>query len=337
MSVHAYFAEKETLLDLFQDWPDHMGVVALLEETEGHHISLYHAEETDRVLGRLCRRLVLPPEELILVSPEGVGPSAPGHPRVRIRFSEDREILELIRRQRDLPERARDYRINFEYVREQGLGTGLDADLNPITPDGEEPLVFSPIPRPEKTGSAWGRWFGEEKEEDPPGVGAPAERAEPEPRFDPDDMVGEDLACHDVPCDPEQAQGYRIIHGQMRVRGPVVELSLDGRGRPRGQARSLQPIGFRDDLSDFLLPPEAFEPDGNGTGVLMEMPRDLFPAGLIGRGGPAPRHVRVAITPWGVRVRPSPGLAGLVRPWRTLLLTLLAALLAAAALPPLWS
>ncbi len=315
MSVHAYFAEKESLLDLFQDWPDHMGVVALLEETEGHHISLYHAEETDRVLGRLCRRLGLPPEELVLISPEGVGPSAPDHPRVRIRFSEDREVLELILRQRDLPERARDYRINFEYVREQGLGTGLDADLNPITPDGEEPLVFSPIPRHSGPKSAWGLWAdtleGDNQEEEGPG------QTTPEDRFRPADGAGEDLASYDVPADPDRTRDYRVLPGEIRLRGAQLELRLSGAGRRREEVRTAPVLGFRDDLSDFLLPPDAFESGGDGAGVCLELPRDLFPDGMIGRGGPLPRHARIAFSPWGVRVRPDPGPFGLIRPWLT--------------------
>jgi hypothetical protein len=330
VSVHAYFAEKETLLDLFQDWPDHMGVVALLEETEGHHISLYHVEETDRVLGRLCRRLALPPEELILVSPEGVGPEAPDHPRVRIRFSEDREVLELIRRQRDLPERARDYRVNFEYVRDQGLGTGLDADLNPITPDGEEPLVFSPIPRPSGPKSAWGRWAdtleGGDQEEEPGRVAS-------EDRFRPADGAGEDLASFDVPVDPDRTRDYRVLAGEIRARGALLELRLRGAGRGREEVRTAPVMGFRDDLSDFLLPSDAFEPGEDGAGVCLELPRDLFPDGMIGQVGALPRHARIALTPWGARVRPDPGPFGLIRPWLTrpvligLGLLLLAALL----------
>lgn len=328
MTVHAYFAEKEALLDLFQDWPDHMGLTVLLEEADGHHISLYHEEERERVLVRLCRRLHLPPEDLVLISPEGVGPEAPGHPRVRIRFSEDREVLDLIRRQRDLPERARDYRINFEYVRDQGLGTGLDANLNPITPDGEEPLVFSPIPRP--AGRTAERGWRVEADPDEAGE---APGGQTEPRFSPE-QGEEDLAVYDVPADPERVRGFRVLSGEVRVRGAVIELRL-GRGLRREEVRPSQVLGFRDDLTDFLLPGDVFD---EATGpVCVELPRASFPPTLPGRGGSAPRHVRIAITPWGVRVRPTPGLTGLIRPWLTgpvligLGLSLLAALLTVAA------
>lgn len=304
-----------------------MGLTVLLEETEGHHISLYHEEERDRVLVRLCRRLGLPPEELVLISPDGVGPGAPEHPRVRIRFSEDREVLDLIKRRRDLPERARDYRINFEYVRDQGLGTGLDADLNPITPDGEEPLVFSPIPRPAERASEGG-WRAEaaREQEQEPGEQAVSARFIPE-------AGDEDLAVYDVPADPERVKAYRVLSGEIRLRGAAVELRLS-RGFRLEDVRPSQLLGFRDDLTDFLLPEDVFE--GGEAPICVELPRDAFPPVLLGRGGAAPRHARIAITPWGVRVRPTPGLTGLVRPWLTrpvligLGLTLLAALLAGA-------
>lgn len=320
MTVHAYFAEKEALLDLFKDWPDHMGLTVLLEETEGHHISLYHEEERDRVLVRLRHRLGLPPEELVLISPEGVGPEAPEHPRVRIRFSEDREVLDLIRRRRDLPERARDYRINFEYVRDQGLGTGLDADLNPITPDGEEPLVFSPIPKPAERGGEGG-WRAEAGGDEPEPL-----REQPDgPRFAPEPGE-EDLAVYDLPADPEQVRSYRVLNGSLRRSGAVVQLR-PGRRSGAEERRPSHVLGFRDDLTDFLLPEGVFE--GSGSEICVELPLDAFPPALLGGGGAAPRHARIVITPWGVRVRPTPGPIGLIRPWLTRPVLIGAALLAA--------
>lgn len=325
MSLHAYFAERETLQDLFPDWPDRMGAAVLLEETDGHHIALYHKEEAERLLGRLCARTGLSPEEIVIVSPEGQGPSGEGHPRVRIRFSEDREILDLVGHSRNLAERARDYRLNFEYVRDQGLGTGLDADLNPITPDGEEPLVFTPIPTRAERQSATG-WRSEAGLDAGDEAGSEAEGQE---RFRPVEGGDEDLLCYDVPATPDQVRSYRILKGDLRVRGGVVQLRPVGNRFRAEEVRPGQLIGFRDDLSDFLLPSELFEPPEEGAGLCVELERGAFPEGYLGDGGAAPRRVRIAVTPWGARVRPTPGLIGLLLPWagRNMVAGFLAALL----------
>jgi hypothetical protein len=300
LTVHAYFAEKETLLEVFDTWPDEMGAIVLLEDDEGHHISLYHEEEADRILGRLGHRLGIPHEELILVSPEGVGPPAEGHPRVRIKFSDDREIIDLIGLQRDLPERARDYRVNFEYVRDQGLGTGLDADLNPITPEGEEPLVFTPIPRashrPAQKEIGWGDI----------GPDAPA----PFP-LAPQASEEEDLSCFDVPAAPDLVREYRIFDGTAMIRSDMVVLRPSGAGRD--QPREVPVLGFRDDLSDILLPADALDPDESGALPALTLPLRSLPEGLV-QATPFPRRVRISVTPWGVRVRPVTGLLGLISP-----------------------
>lgn len=294
--MHAYFAEKETLLEVFDTWPDQMGAIVLLEDEEGHHISLYHKEEADRVLGRLGHRLGLPREELILVSPEGVGPPAEGHPRVRIKFSDDREIVDLIGLQKDLPERARDYRINFEFVRDQGLGTGLDSDLNPITPEGEAPLVFTPIPRepprPAPREVAWGE-IGEE----PPDPFPAAPEAQ------------EDLSCFDVPSAPDLMREYLILDGTAMIRGDMVVLRPSGAGR--FPSREVPVLGFRDDLSDLLLPADALDLDDQGARPALSLPLRSLPEGLL-QATPIPRRVRISVTPWGVRVRPVTGLLGLL-------------------------
>ena len=311
MSVHAYFAERETLLDIFPDWPAEMGVVVLLEDVEGHHVSLFHQEESDRILGRLCRRLHLSPDDLILISPEGVGPEGSGHPRVRIRFSEDREVLDLLRYQKDLPERAHDYRINFEYIRDQGLGTGLDADLNPIPPDGEEPLVFLPIPPSMDMEDKWEAWVDPEEE-------PPAPEVDPVPseeRFQPFEDEGEDLAAYDVPASPDQVRNYRVMMGEISLQGESLELRLSDRRRKNVEIRAVQPIGFRDDLSDFLLAADVFDAREDGTDVRLRLPGNFFPPDMMRMVGSLPRAVRIGSTPWGIRVRPISGLTGLLLPW----------------------
>jgi hypothetical protein len=329
VSLHAYFAERETLQDVFPDWPDRMGAAVLLEESEGHHIALYHLEEAERLLGRLCARTGLSPEEIVIVSPEGQGPSGEGHPRVRIRFSEDREILDLLGHTRDLAERARDYRLNFEYVRDQGLGTGLDADLNPITPDGEERLVFTPLPTraQRKSATGWRSEAGlEGEDEDAPEDGAVDGAMD---RFRPVEGGDEDLICYDVPAIPDQVGAYRILTGDMRVRGGVVQLRPAGSRFRSEEVRPGQLLGFRDDLSDVLLPADLFEAPPESAGLCVELERGAFPEGFLGYGGASPRQVRIAVTPWGARVRPTPGLTGLILPWlgRNTMLGFLAVLL----------
>lgn len=299
MSVHAYFAEKEQLLDVFDDWPVGMGVTALLEDDTGYHLSLYHVEEGERVLDRLCTRMSLTSEDVVIVSPEGVGPEGKGFARVKIRFSEDREILDLIAKRRSLPERARDYRINYEYARDQGLEGSFDAPPDPNNPD--EDLVFTPIPP---------------KRLDPPEQEDGAVTRAPRPdRFTPDLDLEEDLGAFDVPAGPEIVAAYRIRPGQMRVIGSVVEIRVMPAGRAGVEIREMEPIGFRDDLSDLLLGPEAGTEPPEATGLCLHLPRDAFPEEFLGRGGAAPRQVRIASTPWGVRVRPVPGPYGLCRPW----------------------
>lgn len=319
--MHAYFAEKETLLEVFDAWPDQMGVVVLLEEEgDGHNVSLYHAEEQDRVLSRLGHRLGLPRDELILISPEGVGPAADGHPRVRIKFSDDRKILDLLGHQKTLPERARDYKINFEYVRDQGLGTGLDSDLNPITPEGEAPLVFTPIPkepvRAPRDDLAW----GEIGEEDLVSDGEEPTRTEPTSAFPDPPAAEEDLGCFDVPAAPELVRGYRVLDGTVRALGRHALIRPRGHGRDVAGPKEVTPLGFRDDLSDLLLPPDALDPTPTEASdalalplapPVLAIPLDALPEGFLGPT-PVPRRVRVSATPWGVRVRPYPGLAGLI-------------------------
>jgi hypothetical protein len=316
LSVYAYFAEKEQLLDVFDDWPVGIGVAALLEDDTGYHLSLYHVGEGERVLDRLCTRMNLTRDEVVIVSPEGVGPLGDGFARVKIRFSEDREIMDLIAKRRGLPERARDYRINFEYARDQGLEGSFDATPDPNNPD--EDLVFTPIPP---------------KRSDPPEPedGAVARAPRPD-RFTPDLDVEEDLGAFDVPAGPEIVTTYRIRPGQMRVIGSVVEIRVLPAGRSGLEIRDVEPIGFRDDLSDLLLGPEAGAEPPEATGLRLHLPRNAFPEDFLGRGGAAPRQVRIASTPWGVRVRPVPGLYGLFRPWlRPALLGLAVSLLLALA------
>jgi hypothetical protein len=326
LSVYAYFAEKEQLLEVFDDWPGGMGVAALLEDDTGYHLSLYHLEERDRVLDRLCTRMSLTPDEVVIVSPEGVGPDGDGFARVKIRFSEDREIMDLIAKRRTLPERARDYRVNFEYARDQGLEGSCDALTDPDSPEGD--LVFTPIPP---------------KPVDPPEGRAPLrDETPPAPRpdrFTPEFDTEEDLSAFDVPAGPELAGTYRIRSGQMRVLGAVVQIRVLPSGRAGMEIREVEPIGFRDDLSDLLLGPEAGVDPPEATGLRLDLPRDAFPEDFLGRGGAAPRQVRIASTPWGVRVRPVPGLYGLLRPWARpaligLSVGLLLALVAGLALPP---
>lgn len=317
--MHAYFAEKETLLEVFDAWPDQMGAVILLEEEgDGHNISLYHEEEADRMLSRLGQRLGLSRDELILVSPEGVGPAAEGHPRVRIKFSDDRGILDLISHRPDLPERARDYKINFEYVRDQGLGTGLDSDLNPITPEGEAPLIFTPIPKEPPRGSREEVAWGEIEDEAP---------SPPDPGFRPTPDPSEDLVCVDVPAAPDLLRGYRVLEGVIRVRKDRV--LIQPRGHAPSEVREVPVTGFRDDLSDLLLPADALEGADEGRPPVLSVPTLAIPEGLLGPT-PVPRRVRISVTPWGVRVRPVRGVLGLLSAWpaRGVGLALLALLLA---------
>jgi len=307
LSLYAYFAEKEQLLEVFDDWPGGMGVAALLEDDTGYHLSLYHVEERERVLDRLCVRMGLSPEDLVIVSPEGVGPSGDGFARVKIRFSEDREIMDLIAKRRSLPERARDYRINFEYARDQGLEGSFDAPPDPDSQDAD--LVFTPIPpkRTETSGPA------------APEPVDPADPASPDRfspgRFSPERDTEEDLTTFDIPAGPELAGAYRVRTGRMRVLRDLVEIRLLPAGRAGVEIREVEPIGFRDDLSDVLLGPEAGTDPPSATGLRLHLRRDAFPTDFLGRGGAAPRQVRVAMTPWGVRVRPVPGVYGLLRPW----------------------
>jgi hypothetical protein len=321
LSLHAYFAEKDQLLEVLDDWPGGMGVAVLLEEDTGYHMSLYHVDEREKVLDRLCTRMNLTRDEMVIVSPEGVGPSGEGFARVKIRFSEDREIMDLIAKRRSLPERARDYRINFEYARDQGLDGSFDAQGDP-----DEDLTFAPIPPKRKENPEAGQdeagWFED--------GGAPP-RGRPE-RFVPERETEEDLTSFDIPAGAEVSDSYRVRSGQMRVVGDLVEIRVLPAGRAGIEIREVEPIGFRDDLSDVLLGPEAGTAPPEGAGLRLHLPRDAFPADFLGRGGAAPRRVRIASTPWGVRVRPVPGVYGLFRPWlRPFLIGMTATLLLALA------
>lgn len=148
-SALAFTFIREDLALSVPDWPQEMCLALCLEEKGGHAILLYHQDEATDVGSRIetvfgCDRSMI-----------ALSPTMLGFPKPKVRFAEERMLLEFINP--ELAEDARTYAMNMRYAIEEGLDVDqfmstsrapvvkVDAN-NPAGRDAQEMHGISPAP-----------------------------------------------------------------------------------------------------------------------------------------------------------------------------------------------
>jgi len=296
----AYFLDESDLAELLPDWPEGMQLALCLDEDGGCDMLVHHRDEDERVLDRVAELLKRPAGGFNVV------PERPGHPTLRILFSERQQLLGLVSEAERLAETASDYAINYRFALEEGLDpqTMTRADVGRRVP--ERPTATRVKPRFSFTRTEIRTETAEADDRDlPPGY-APASAST---RQD----------CHFLPARLEATGGL--------VRLLLEPEKLKGDPRPLPVSR----VGHRDDFQRFVLPRRSLGDWTPGEGAVLEIPAGEFPDALAARFRGQPHAAEAVVTPAGVFVAPGAALPPASRPRRRLISPLRLALVALAA------
>lgn len=115
----AYFLDAEDLCDVFVGWPREIDLALCLDDSGRCELVVFHRDESSTILLRVSE---------VLGRDFGsfcVTPEVEGHPTRRVLFSEEQDMMSLIRSAPRLTEIAEDYLINYRFAVEEGLDTDL--------------------------------------------------------------------------------------------------------------------------------------------------------------------------------------------------------------------
>jgi hypothetical protein len=111
----AFFLNSNELSDFFPGWPMPMHLALCLRDDGSCQMVVYREEEGRRFLPRLQRVLALRLSEICFV------PEISGLPSRKLLFSEEKQLLALVKGHPELLEEAVDYSDNFSFALEEGL------------------------------------------------------------------------------------------------------------------------------------------------------------------------------------------------------------------------
>ena len=271
----AYFFDASDLGSVFEDWPEEVGLVLCLDDAGTCEMLLHHREEGRTVLRKAGALLDRGPGEFAVV------PAVEGYPTRRVLFSDEQKLLALVEDEDDLAEMAADYLINYHFekdrkARERREKEAARAAVQKTPARSSEPFFWRPRLHLSEV------------------------RAKRQPR----------------PKAPEIPQGYVpaeaisevecfFAEGELRIGRRGVRLALAPELVDiKTCTRLVQEVGFRDDLSRFVLPRKAVEGWQPGEPLVIDIPEERFPAGLRARFSGAARVAEVTITAQGVFVAP---------------------------------
>ena len=109
------FLAAEELQQIFETWPHSMRVAVCLKEDGDGRLIVFHDDEGTLLLPRVRRALGPSVTEI------AASPNTPGFETRRLRFSEEKRILTLVRNSPEVVEEAKDYSINYAFAVEEGL------------------------------------------------------------------------------------------------------------------------------------------------------------------------------------------------------------------------
>lgn len=105
----------QDMRQVFDDWPPHMNLAVCLREDGNCSMLVFRDEEGSRILPRLRRTLGLSMSEIT------VFPKTDGFPTRKLLFSEEKQLLSLVRNTPEIVEEAADYSINYRYAVDEGM------------------------------------------------------------------------------------------------------------------------------------------------------------------------------------------------------------------------
>ncbi|MGR3571048.1 hypothetical protein [Brevirhabdus sp.] len=332
----AYFFTEAELRGVFADWPEEIGLVLCLDDAGGCDMLLHHITDGAAVLDRAAAVLGRALGEF------AVAPAMPDLPTRRVLFSDEQSLLTLVAAETDLPELAADHLINFRFEQER--------KAKALSAAGAKAAEKGGVRKPTaKLGGKAGGDTGIDKGAKAavkagtvprmPPLGAPAlppraatlAAADPveaflrrAPRFRlsevranlPGDRAAAragDLPVGYRPASEIRHEECRFAEGALTLGARGVRLTI-GAERVSVQSRPLRvaEIGFRDDFSRFVLPRSAIGAWESGDPLVIDMPVELFPAGLQQRFALAARRAEVTVTRRGVFVAPGAPVAPVV-------------------------
>ncbi|KAF0674657.1 hypothetical protein [Profundibacterium mesophilum] len=115
----AYFLDAEDLGDVLVGWPREIDLALCLDDSGRCELVVFHRAESGTILLRVAQ---------VLGRAFGtfcVTPEVEGHPTRRMLFSEEQDMMGIIRGAPRLAEIAEDYLINYRFAVEEGLDTDL--------------------------------------------------------------------------------------------------------------------------------------------------------------------------------------------------------------------
>ncbi|WP_212522746.1 hypothetical protein [Actibacterium sp. MT2.3-13A] len=278
----AYFIDESDLAELLPDWPEDMKLVLCLDEHGGCDMLVHHRDEEDRVLARVAALLRRPAGGFSVV------PERPGHPTLRILFSERQQLLTLVSGAERLLETASDYAINYRFALEEGLDPQVmtDAAVGRRVPERQDPSTPAP-------------WFSF----------AQPERRATEPPSEPPRESVPDLPPGYAPASVLARRGSHLLPARLEGAGGRIRLVLEpGKGPQNAQPLPVAQIGLRDDFQRFVLPRRSLDGWTPGAGALLDIPASQFPEALATRFCRQPHAAEAVVTPAGVFVTPGAAL-----------------------------
>ncbi|WP_417743925.1 hypothetical protein [Salipiger sp.] len=271
----AYFFDAADLGNVFEDWPEEIGLVLCLDDAGTCEMLLHHHDEGRAVLRKAGALLDRGPGEFAVVPP------VEGYPTRRVMFSDEQKLLALVADEDDLAEMAADYLINYHFEQDRKARERREKEA------ARAAAPKSPAPSSEP-------FFWR------PRLHLSEVRAKRQPR-----PKAPDIPQGYVPAEAISEVECFFAEGELRLGRRGVRLSLAPELVDiKTCTRLVQEVGFRDDLSRFVLPRRAVEGWQPGEPLVIDIPQERFPAGLRARFSGAARVAEVTITAQGVFVAP---------------------------------
>ncbi len=282
-----FLLEEDELKGYFSQWPEKMLVAIAADADEGFSLILYREEEQDDILKKLSNKKSMELSDLYVI------PKIEGHPTMNILFSQEQEIVNMVRNDPEVLEAAEDYTVNYQFAVDEGLSpdnlipevdedavehtveedADVNKDITSVTSDDEErdesdtdeaeDLTEAEVDTtPAKPESAEMKTVDLEKikskttkswAKEEP---KGVEQAKPEVD-ETDETEAPEVKEDDGFLTPEEASNVIQIDAFVRHKGHKIEVSPKaGRVRIKGP---LQSVLIKDDLSSFVVKSEEAE------------------------------------------------------------------------------
>lgn len=285
----AYFFDHADLGSVFADWPVEIGLVLCMDDEGSCEMLLHHRDEEREVLGRVAALLERPVGQFAVVPP------VEGHPTRRILFSEAQKLMAMVAAETELPEMAVDYLTNHQFESERRARRKKPAAKAAKT-QGWRPrfnvtdVRSKPDPARESKEAAVERIKGARAQAVPPSNPAPHQSPFPNGYLSAQEVRSEECRF---------ANGV-ISLGRRGVRLVIAPERLT----VHTPSTRVEEVGFRDDFSRFVVPREVAKGWQVEDPLVIDIPVEMFPAGMQRHFALAPRHAAVTVTRHGVFVAP---------------------------------